>query len=255
MTQTPRPLFWLDSYERRARLIPGLIAVLPIAVMVVSLGIREKPAIVGISSLLTATGLPVLLSSTVRIWGIKMQTRLFDEWGGAPTNQLLRFRGEPSQEHQRAQYRANVIAFVGHGLPTSADEDRDPVGADDRYEAAVKQVRISTSDRSKYPLVFVESRNFGFERNLLGAKVFGQWVAAVSALTLFVLLVLATATSLVKIGALGPSIGLIVCLALLGVWRFLPSSERARLVGFRYAERLLGSTPELVARPPGPTTR
>ena len=38
-------MVYLDEYDRKARLIPGLLATLPVAIPVVALGLKAQPAI------------------------------------------------------------------------------------------------------------------------------------------------------------------------------------------------------------------
>lgn len=86
-------MLWLDDYERRARLAPGLLAVLPIALVILALGLRRLPIVSALLSLVTAVGGPVVLASLVRHRGLRLQAELFRKWGGAPTTKGLRLTG------------------------------------------------------------------------------------------------------------------------------------------------------------------
>ena len=68
-------MIWLDAYERRARLVPGLLALLPIAIVAIALGIDDAPVASSAVSLLSVTGGPVLLADVVRSWGLGVEAR------------------------------------------------------------------------------------------------------------------------------------------------------------------------------------
>lgn len=233
-------MIWLDAYERRARLAPGLLVVLPVAFVVSGFGLRNHPVVSLAASLLGAAGLSVLLASTVRDQGLKVQNLLVKQWGGWPTTVCLRHRGDPSQARRREQWRKNVSEAIDRALPSADDEVRDSVDADDRYETAVAEVRELARDRAKFPLVFAETRNFGFERNLLGMRPAGVIVAGAACIVLVAGLVLASAAN-IAVSIASVAIALLVSVALLAIWIWVPTEQRVRRVGFRYAERLLDS--------------
>lgn len=232
-------MVWLDSYERKTRLAPGLLAVLPIAVVIVSLGFRNQPVVAFIAGVLSTAGFPVLLASTVRQWGLKVQERLFTGEHALPTTEYLRHRGDPSTTQRRAQWRANVTNAVGHALPTPADEARDPAAADDRYNSAIAEIRQLTTDQKKFRLVFEENRNYGFERNLLGTRPAGVAISAASTVALAIARLVSSTTHLSDTSV---TIGLLVCGAMLAIWIWRPSDSAVRRVAARYAERLLDTS-------------
>src|SRR6266516_4336553 len=82
-----------DPYNRRARVFPGFIVTLPISVLVVVL-VTTKPAWwSGLVLLLGASGASYFGTQLVRSAGRGREQALWASWGGAPTTQLLRFRG------------------------------------------------------------------------------------------------------------------------------------------------------------------
>src|ERR1700688_349857 len=221
-----------DASEWKARLIPGLLALLPIPILVVVLGLRQQPVVATIAGLLIAVGLPVLLTSTVRDRGLRLQDVLYAKWGGAPTTECLRHSGTSEDAPRREQWRREVIKVVAHSLPTVNEEHDDQVAADGRYRAAIAETIEAT--RGKFPLVFEENQNYGFERNLLAMRPIGIWVGAVG--------ILAGACAAIPQGvwSCGLSlirlvIGLLAMTALLALWLFLPTEGRVRRIGRRYA--------------------
>lgn len=241
------PVSWLDPYERKARLAPGLLVILPVVIVIAAAGLREQPMVAFIGGLLVTTGFPVLLVNTVRDRGLKAQEDLAKQWGGMPSTISLRHCGPPSEAERRAHWRANVIRVTGRGLPTAQDEEQDPDRSDSLYRAAIADLREMTRDRSRFPLVFEENRNFGFERNLLGLRPIGLWTAIIASLVLLAILLLrlegvmngSRADALVALGFM---------IFMIAMWIWLPSADRVRRVGFRYAERLLDSASQVRER-------
>ncbi|MGH2705128.1 MAG: hypothetical protein ACRDJ4_08540 [Actinomycetota bacterium] len=244
-------MIWLDAYERKARLLPGLLVVIPVMIVIAAVGLREQPMVAFIGGLLGATGSPVLLVNTVRDRGLKVQEILIEQWGGMPTTISLRHRGAASDDERRAHWRANVIRATGRGLSSSVEEASDPGATDARYTAAIADIREMTRDTSRFPLVFEENRNFGFERNLLGARPLGIWVAALCSLALLATVVLRLG-DVIEGSRADALVALAFTIGMSAMWVWLPSADRVRRVGFRYAERLLDSAGQVTER--GATT-
>lgn len=224
----------LDSYEWRARLTPGLLAGVPVALLVVTLGLKKFPVVAVSSGVLTAAGGGYLISVLVAHFGRQAQKRLWREWGGPPTTQLLRVENCATNPTQREIWRAALQRLTGVSLLSSRREAANPQAAAEAIEAAINQVRNLGQD-ARYPLVAAENTQYGFERNLYGFRWFGRLIALACTLTLGGCLVAdwhSVSTTAVAIGLIADS-----CL-LLG-WLCIPSQRRARAAGFRYAEQLL----------------
>lgn len=232
-------IVWLDEYERRARLVPGLITLLPFAIAGVGLGFRQLPVVSALFSLITAVGGPVLLANLVRTRGRALQSALFSEWAGEPTLQYL--RAGDSSDVQRHQRRARIENVLKTSLPTREEESRDLAAADSGYRAAVDQLRELTRDRQRFPLIFAENRNYGFERNLLAMKPPGLVVVGCAGLAVLIGIAL-------QIGDLWHAslrdlaITLLAIAAVFIFWLVYPTKERVRAAGEIYAERLLDAT-------------
>src|SRR5436309_2527724 len=121
-------MLWLDEYERRARLVPGLLAVLPIGLAILALGLRRLPIFSTLLSAATAVGGPVVLASFVRQRGQRLQERLFQEWGGSPTIDRLRLLDHPPTDARRSRRRQKLEDVTNTPLP-SVDEERANPGA------------------------------------------------------------------------------------------------------------------------------
>lgn len=228
-----------DEYERKARLTPGLLAVLPAAVLIVTLGLKAYPAVATITGLLTAAGGAYLLAILVRSRGRAAEPRLWASWGGPPTTSCLRTRSQPANRTVHDGWRNAIQAVSGIALLSAQDEAADPDEADELIEASVQRV-LGLGQDERYPLVAKENAQYGFERNFYAVRAYGRAIAAVCVVVLVVALVIdpsrlgATELSTPAIAA-----GLLVDVGLLLVWCFVPSSERARVAGERYAKQLL----------------
>lgn len=90
-----------DSYDRKARLAPALLAVVPL--LAAALFSFENATLIGrLASLLVAVGGLWLLVDMSRGLGRAKQQQLFAKWGGTPSIQLLRHTDRtiaPTQRH------------------------------------------------------------------------------------------------------------------------------------------------------------
>lgn len=231
-------MVWLDSYERRARLIPGLAALLPISGAMTILGWRESPAVSAVIALIMIAGGPVLLVTEVRRRGRRIERQLFPQWGGSPTVQLL--RADPTRADPiRDQRRESVEAMTGKLLPTALEQARDPEGTDSRYEAAVSALRTKVGTSTVSPLVFEENKNYGLQRNLLGFRPVGLGVSSALFLALSFSAALQAATKSHWTSIAGLLLAAALCVCLFIFWMFYPTETRVQESGQIYAERLL----------------
>lgn len=233
-------IWWLDEYERSARLAPGLLALLPVAVTVVAVGLRSQAVATFLAGIASAVGGPLLLASTVRMRGLDVQEDLFAGWGGSPTVAMLRHNGPEGASPRREQWRRRMTRVVGLPLPTAEAERADPAGTDAAWESAVAELRELTRDRAEFPLVFAENKAYGFERNLLGMRPVGVW-ASIASLVVFAVAVAAHEIWNVPVSLPAVGMGVLVVGGLLVLWLVLPSEDRVHRAARRYAERVLDS--------------
>lgn len=234
-----------DAYERRARLAPGLILILPVAITIAALGLRHNTIIAALVSLLSLAGGPLILAAHVRQRGVTLQARLYEKWGGPPSTIKLRLTSADPPGPVQAKFRKDTQRVSGQTLPKWAEQQADAARADETYSVALAALRSKTgADRKKFFLVFAEVKNYGFERNLFAVRF--------EALVLCLL-------CLVGLGAaLGVAIhdhshvhrtDLIIGLAIVAAttlfWLFWPSERRVRRTGDIYAERLLEAAADL----------
>jgi hypothetical protein len=240
-------MLWLDPYERRARVAPGLLALLPLAVAVAAVGLRDAPVVATLLSVLSLAGGPVLLSAYVRQCGLDAQEALWARWGGSPTLQALRCRTAATGSLQRDQWRGAIERVTAIPLLSARAERANPEKADEAIEVAVAQLREATRDEKTFPLVSAELKNYGFERNLYGMKRTGI-VVSVLAVAAVAIVVAVRLVDHAEVGV--PVLGVAVNLILLLGWVLLPSEKRTRSTAEKYSHQLLQGAVQLDRKGP-----
>jgi hypothetical protein len=233
----------IDTYVRRARLQPALLAVLPIGIAVLAWfpkGLTEWGVFAG---LLTSAGGTAFLARVARIRGKKLEPKLFELWGGKPATVALRHLNNLNPV--LLERRHNQLSRIAQGIriPRAMEEKADPSSADAAYDACVTVLIERTRDRKRFPLLFEENCNYGFWRNLWGLRPLGIAASLLGTATIALLayrhgFVLDFKTSI------GGGINL---LFLLG-WLFLVRQDVVKMAAVSYGDRLLGACEELAAQ-------
>jgi hypothetical protein len=188
--------------------------------------------------LLGAAAVVILVDQLGRDGGRRLQSALWDRWGGAPTTAALRHRDAPNpvllaRQHER------IAAIVGNALPTADEERADPAGADHAYEAAIAVLIARTRGRRKeYPLIFTENCNYGFRRNMLGLRPWGRLLAAVAGV-LALAAIAGRLASLVSVPLPLAGIALVVSAAATVIWWRVVTPDWVQPVAQAYSARLL----------------
>jgi len=242
---------FLDPYDRRARLYPGLLVVAPVGVLVVCLYGTANIALSSVVSILGFSGAAYALGRVARDAGKRIQDTLFEKWGGAPTTQILRHRDTSIDVHTKERFHRVLSKGIKKNLPTAEAERNDHAAADELYRAATVWLIGQTRDTKAFGLVFKENVAFGFQRNALGLRPLGAAVA-------FICIVWALLNTQViqftepyfsaarVLGLNSPAmVTLCVSTAMLIAWTFFFSEAAVKRTGFSYAERLLQSCDRL----------
>lgn len=242
----------LDPYDLTARLLPGLLVLLPAILCISVLYGAKSPLAVALGSVLATCGGPYLLSSFVRTWGQRAQERLFREWGGQPTTLLLRHRHDHLPPLTKERYRELAASRLGMVLPTAGEEEQDPTKADQAYVAAADALRPLTNDRRAFPFVFKELVAYGFNRNAHGSRWVGFAVAAATVLTTL------THAGVLHIRPAGWSMAdldpahiavLVVAVGFACLWCLHFTAQTVQQAGFSYAKRLWEALEKVPKKP------
>lgn len=232
----------LSSYERRARLIPGLVALLPISVTLGALGWSKIPVIATIGAVLVAAGGPMILAHFVGDRGRAAQAVLVAAWKGFPTTKLLRLSEAAENAKQRDVWREALEAYTGASLLDADAERSAPKEADDAIGVAVAQVRHFGFGDKADPRAAAENAQYGLERNIYGIRVVARVLAIVC---------MASATFAAchagfhnRAADAGAGIDALIFI----FWVFVPSAGRTEEAGKRYAARLFDAVVTEVRR-------
>jgi len=222
---------FIDEYELKARIAPGLIVALPALVdliyMVPALGNLPVFAAGSIITLALIYG----LGYVIRAEGQQLEPVLWKQWGGPPSTRLMRSSDTFFGAELKNSIRAAVAQEFAITLPTSVEEKKDPSGSDKAIADAFKRVRgfLRRSD----PAGVWQKNNieYGFCRNMLGGRMLWASVAVGSV----VVAIWYTATN--HSAFLNPVV-LVSCLSLVCAgyvgWRVLPRATKR--IAERYAE-------------------
>lgn len=115
-----------DPYERQARLFPALLALLPLFITVGSIYGPRLSALTNLITVVIACGGLYLLAQVSRDRGKALEGKLFAEWGGKPSTQLLRHRDRSIETTTKARYHTFLSRKLAQALPDASEEANDP---------------------------------------------------------------------------------------------------------------------------------
>jgi hypothetical protein len=238
-----------DAYSWRARVVPAFLVFLPLAIAT----FLWIPSIELISRLagivLGPLGIAMLMAQVGRDRGYKKQPHLWQQWGGAPTTQLLRHRNPEGNPVLRERYHRRLGELQPDlVIPTPEEEEQDPQKADHIYETCTRRLITHTRDRKQFPLVFHENVNYGFRRNLWGMKPFGALFALTGLAACGLNLWLSWNQTLHI--ATEAAVSCAFNLALLLFWLFWVTPGWVRIPADAYAARLLETCDQLQSEKP-----
>lgn len=237
-----------DPYDRQARLYPALLALLPLFALVTLLYGPKASALTGVVTLAVSCGGLYLMTNLCRELGKRLQEKLYREWGGKPTTQLLRHSDRAIEEVTKRRYHSFLAAKINEAFPNREQEGSQPQAADETYQSGVRWLVDHTrpEDGKKFDLLFKENIAYGFRRNALGMKPIGLIIAIGSLLWVLARenVISASTWRIVELAALGrmPDVAIasvVVSTVMLLAWIFFFTKSSLRTAAFTYAETLL----------------
>ena len=243
-----------DPYERKARVVPGLLVALPVLVPLLCVYGVKHPVLTGVIGLLSSCGAIYALASVARGLGKKLEDILVTKWGGMPTTIALRHRDKFLDGVSKQRYHTAITAKLGITMPTAEEESESPDKADDIYVGATKRLRELT--RSNKQLLLKENIAYGFHRNMLAMKPVGIVSCLLGIgyglLSAKVLQVIPPHFDPVYFSnpGLAASLTLLISIALLAAWLLYFDQNAVKRMGFVYAERLFECLPSLPSSTP-----
>lgn len=235
-----------DSYDRKARLYPALLVVLPIALEVgAAVSIKASTVESAVSTLVSCGG-AFLLTQLARDRGKRGESSLFNQWGGMPSVAILRHRDQRIDPITKDRYHKKLSTLVkGTRAPSAVMETTNPGLSDDTYNAWCTYLRTHTRDTKKYALLFQENVNYGYRRNVWGLRRFGLTTSALS-------LLVSSGWGYVVYKASGHVqgefiISALIALSFLLFWGAIVSPAWVQIPANAYAERLIETVEHLGA--------
>jgi len=165
-----------DRYERKARLLPGLLLA---AVPALTVGAVLQEFATWYTAVASAIGVEflaaIVLGQFARARGRRIEDVLWKAWGGPPTTRWLRPWDQTCTDQQKVKWRGAIKRLTGMTLPASvpqggAQEDVDRANTD-----ATRQRRYTLRGKSEAAMVATHNEDYGFARNLCGVR--WHWVA------------------------------------------------------------------------------
>ena len=162
---------FLDPYELKARIVPGLLLALAVLVDLVFAApvLSSLPifAATGICSL----ALVYFLGNFARARGRAIEPELWKRWGGPPSTRLLRHRDSLFGDDLKESVRGALVRTLSVRLMTADEEAKDSERADKVIVDAFRQVRQYLQHHDPDGLWQKQNIEYGFCRNLMGCRV------------------------------------------------------------------------------------
>lgn len=228
-----------DPYSLKARLFPVFLALIPALLTMMNFYdfYKIKPTTV---AFISSLGIFYLTMSISRMLGKRLESPLFEKWGGKPTTQILRHRDTTIDSITKARYHLFLSQHLQIKFPSEIDEKSDPSSADEVYESAVKWLLVHTRNTKTFNLLFQENISFGFYRNCLGLKPIAIVIAIVAMLfPIFKYDVIIGYSIHLNIIPEGIWISDGLSFIMLIIWIFLFNENTVKNSAFLYAEKLL----------------
>lgn len=234
----------INKYELNARVYPTVIMFLPILFLALYFSIDYQNVQGVIGGLGLTTILVFVFGQLGRDRGKKVENKLWKDWGGTPSVQVLRYSNDIIDQHTKSRIHSNLYNITGSGLEDMKDfELNEPVKSDEVYKAWSTYLRTKTRDTTRYKLLFRENTSYGFRRNLWGLKVPALFILiiAFSIILSFEVSILRDdyALSQAAITALSLLITMFI------FWVFVVKKTWVKRLAFIYAERLCESCDDL----------
>lgn len=232
-------LKFVSPYELRARMLPGMLLVLPIAIA----GIAWVPGLDLLTSLATVATACLFVGYVVGQWmrdrAEPQQSALFESWGGAPTTIVLRWNDLTIPAMQKEQIRSRLLRLQDHPWPTAIEATAAPLHADQCFQSLVgKVLSDARTHQEGYERLNRANAHYGFLRNCLYSRSIASAVCTAG----IALSILGPATALGSTWRVGIAASLF-CTALLIYWRLAVNEPRLRVSANAFAMEVFRHLP------------
>ena len=164
-------IFLFDPYGVKARLTPVLLSAFPLLVSLFLLVPEYESLSIELGWVISFGGTTFFIQQLIRDKGKSRESKLYNSWCGKPSVAMLRHSNTQIDALTKNRYREFLQRAVPNlKLASVGQEKNNPKAADDEYESATSWLLEQTRDRMKFYLLFMESVNYGFRRNMWGLK-------------------------------------------------------------------------------------
>ncbi len=180
MRLVPQFFALTDRYERKARLLPGLLVAVGPALTAGAL-IHE------LSTWYTAAGAAVGVEFLAAIVfghyacarGRAIEESLWASWGGPPTTRWLRPTDTECSEQQKSKWRGAIKRVTGMTIPASVPEGATAASVDLTIADATRQLRYTLRNKPNATILQSHNEEYGFARNLYAVRFLWVTLAAI----------------------------------------------------------------------------
>lgn len=162
-----------DAYDRKARLSPAIVTILPAIVLILSLSTANES---WVTKLLSAGGVGSVLAFALAQYASAAGNRFSDKFwppkGGLPTLRWLRSADPSRSTAQKSQWYEAIKRLTGLDIPQTISAK--PTEEDAIIEDATRQVRYKLRGKALAKMMDLHNMEYGFARNLAGLR----WVMA-----------------------------------------------------------------------------
>ncbi|MHB8860495.1 MAG: hypothetical protein ACYC48_02040 [Minisyncoccota bacterium] len=181
--------------------------------------------------------LTALLSQLGRDLGKKKEPRLFEMWGGMPTDKILAITSTAVDGATLMRYREKLSSLLPSVLfLDEKSESTDPEVAVGIFRTCTNFMREHTRDSVRFPLIFAENVNYGFRRNLWAMKSAGITISLLAALASIATIFFAARASYPII-----IVATVLNVSLLVLWIFRITPSWVRVPAEEYARQLFAA--------------
>jgi hypothetical protein len=228
-----------DPYDRRARLFPMTIVLLPLGLAAACWIPLDLQLLVTLGGIAVSIGLAALLSQIGRDLGKAKEPDLWKTWGGKPSMVALQYRSGRTNHVTLRRCHAKLKEMApGLKFPSSKDEELQNISTFDvSYDSASDLLLSRTRDRTKFGLVFAENTNYGFRRNLCAMKpagIVGCIIGVCSAIGHIGYLWVRS-----EVVSIPAAVCLVVSVTFLVLWMFRIRSQWVRTAAEAFARQLV----------------
>jgi hypothetical protein len=165
-----------DRYERKARLLPGLLLA---AAPALTAGAVLRDFAAWYMAASAALGVEflaaIVLGHFARARGRRLEDVLWKAWGGPPSTRWLRPWDQTCSDQQKSKWRGAIKRLTGLSLPASVSQGVNQENVDRLNADATRQLRYGLRGRREAAILAIHNEDYGFARNLCAVRWY--WVA------------------------------------------------------------------------------